>query len=569
MLYELHVENFVLIDSLKLMFGPGLTVFTGETGAGKSILLEAVSLLSGGRGFGELVRTGTTEAVIEGAFRITNLTEAQDFLKMKGLIGASEELILSRRIQTNGPNRCWVNGHLTTLADLTELGSMLMDIQSQGEHYSLLSPKQHLRILDCYAGSQVIALKAEYQKNYRRYKELQTELAELTRSEQERLRQIDMLQFQIQEINDANLREGEDQELLERRNILRNAEKLAAESARAFGLMKEGFAQVPGALDSLQEAAACLERVARIDSGWNESVNDMAHFLSGLEELTDRLRSYLEKLDYDSSELDKLEMRLVLLENLKHKYGPEFADVLSYLQKAQQQLAYLKDSECRRDKLDTEIEHVAQVAETLGLRLRGLREEAAKRLKAEVEESLAELRLTDARLEVAVEPLASGDRFGEDGLDMVEFLFSANPGEPLRPLQKAASGGELSRLLLAFKGALAAAEGVPILIFDEIDTGTSGRTAQAIAERLDRLAQNYQVFAVTHLPQIAAMGDHHYLLEKEIDLEGNTRIKVKLLDRQGRINELARLLGGITVTEATLKAASDLLLQVEKYKNKS
>ncbi|MBO8125897.1 MAG: DNA repair protein RecN [Firmicutes bacterium] len=564
MLTDLHVENFILIESLDVEFGPGLNVITGETGTGKSILMEAITLLGGGRGFGEQVRAGSEEAIIEGAFDVTGLVGVKELLAAKGLTVGEGTLVLSRRIQVKGPNRCRINGQLTTLGDLTEVGSSLMDIQSQGEHYSLLSPKEHLRILDAYAGAELAAIKGEYQELYAKYSRLQEELTKLSQSEAERARRIDMLKFQVEEIAAAGFQEGEDQELIERRNILRNAERLAEETSKAYGLIREGFGELPGALDSLHEAAASLEKICRIDSSWEETLTGYNALLSSLEEVADRLRSYLEELNYDNAELDQLESRLALAESLKRKYGPELADVLEYLAQAREELATLETSDLRRKELEAKIDQVATDLRELGLALRRRREEGAKRLEAAVQAGLAELRFTGARFTVKVEPL---EGFHPDGMEEVEFFFSANPGEDLKPLNKVASGGELSRLLLTLKGALAASEGVPVLIFDEIDTGTSGRTAQAIAEKLYQLSRDYQVICVTHLPQIAAMGDRHILLEKEIDPQGqSTKVCVRILNEDERIAELARLLGGVAVSEATYQAARDLLKQAEGYK---
>lgn len=566
MLQDLHIENFVLIKKLDLEFAPGLNIFTGETGAGKSIVLQAISLLSGGRGFDDQVRSGTEEAIIEGAFSISGVSKIERILADKGVV-QEDGLILSRRIQLSGPNRCRINGNLATLTDLTELGNLLMDIQSQGEHYSLLSSKEHLRILDAYAGPELAELKSSYQQAYHHYQGLRSELTQLTRSVQERARRVEMLEYQVREIEAAKVRLGEDVELQGRRNILRNAEKLAEESAKAYGLLKEGFAEVPGALDSMQEAAACLDRISRIDPLWEEQVSSYQDILASLEDVTTRLRDYLEELNFDSSELDELESRLVLIDSLKHKYGPELTDVLKFQEDAQGELSQLEASDSRLAKLAEEIQAATKVVEELGGKLREARVTASSRLESTLSHDFAELRLAGARFKVELVPLPTDNPYGEDGLESVEFTFSANPGEALRPIYRAASGGELSRLLLALKGALATVEEVPILIFDEIDTGTSGRTAQAIAERLFRLSRKYQVICVTHLPQIAAMADRHFLLDKEVDHQGETtQICVKVLDQEGRVNELARLLGGITISDAAIGAASDLIKQVEEYK---
>ncbi|NLY56268.1 MAG: DNA repair protein RecN [Firmicutes bacterium] len=571
MLSELHIENFVLIEELDLPFYPGLTVITGETGTGKSILLEAIMLLSGGRGFEDQIRSGTTGAVIEGIFKINSSQRVAELLREKGLESAADEseLILSRRLQINGPNRCRINGQLVTLSDLTEIGSSLMDIQSQGDHYSLLSPKQHLRILDAYAGAENFRLRSEYARFFNRYREISRQLADLTRSEQERARQLDMLAYQVNEISAAQLRADEDVELGERRNILRNAEKLAEEAARAYGLLKQGLSEVPGALDSLRQAAESVAKIARIDHSWSDATDLLDGTLAVLEDLSDRLRTYLAELNFDPAELDRLETRLALLDSLKRKYGPELADVLAYWTKAQAELAALERSEVSKSELERELASLQELLIQQALLLRANREEAARRLEQAVRDGLQDLRLSEARFEVVVSP-NSDNLPTEDGLDTVEFRFSANPPEPPKLLHRVASGGELSRLLLALKGALAASEGVPILIFDEIDTGTSGRAAQAIAEKLFELSRNYQVICVTHLPQIAAMGDQHILLEKAaVGADQYPTVKVRLLDEQGRVNELARLLGGVSVSEATVQAARDLLTQAAGYKKGS
>ncbi len=571
MLSELHIENFVLIEELDLPFYPGLTVITGETGTGKSILLEAIMLLTGGRGFEDQVRSGTTGAVIEGIFKITSSQRVAELLNEKGLDSASDdsELILSRRLQINGPNRCRINGQLVTLSDLTEIGSSLMDIQSQGDHYSLLSPKQHLRILDAYAGLDNSRLRSEYSRLFNRYREISRQLAELTHSEQERARQLDMLAFQVKEIAEANLRADEDLELIERRNILRNAEKLAEESARAYGLLKQGLPEIPSAVDALQQAAESLAKIARIDQSWSDANEAIIEASVVLDDLAGRLRAYLTELNFDSAELDKLESRLALIDSLKRKYGPELADVLAYYAKAQADLAALENSEISKAELESELASIQELLVKQGLLLRANREEAARRLEKAVSEGLKSLRLSEAIFSVVVSP-TNDNLPTENGLDTVEFRFSANPPEPPKLLHRVASGGELSRLLLALKGALAASEGVPILIFDEIDTGTSGRAAQAIAEKLFELSRSYQVICVTHLPQIAAMGDQHIRLEKTATGESQyPAVKVRILDDQGRVSELARLLGGVSVSEATVQAARDLLTQAEGYKKGS
>jgi len=585
MLTELHIRNFAIIDDLYLTFAPGFTVLTGETGAGKSIIIDAVELVLGGRADTTIIRAGADQALVEATFQLEPARQAalQPLLEQEGLEGDEPDLLLlSREVRAGGRSICRVNGRAVTLALLREVAQGLVDIHGQSEHLSLLRVREHVNLLDRYANlwdlrRRVVDLASRVQRARRAR-------AELERSERERVQRIDLLQYQIAEIEAAALTPGEEEELTEERVRLANAEQLAELLTEALRALDEGGEESPAAMDLLGTATRALEGLARIDATLEPLVREAEELTYGLQDLADALRDYQERVEYNPRRLAEVEERLDLIRRLERKYGPTIRDVLGYARRAAEELETLTHSEERIEELRAEEERLlselGQVAWELSLR----RQEAAQRLAREIEQELQDLRMEGARFGVefqwredpegvavpqpapslrlrvpgptADQPEASNMEpethprvaFDATGIDRVEFLVSPNPGEPLKPLAKIASGGETSRLMLALKTVLSRADETPTLIFDEIDQGIGGRVGATVGEKLWRLtvaeegALSHQVLCVTHLPQLAGFGDLHLKVEKRV-VEGRTVTRVRALEGADRIEELAQMLG--------------------------
>ncbi len=555
MLAELYIRNFAIIDELRLQMAPGFNVLTGETGAGKSIILDAVMLVLGGRADTNMVRAGSETAYVEAIFTLPPelQTAVLPLLEAEGLEEeAGDELVLARELRTNGRNICRINGRAVSLSLLRDAAAPLIDIHGQGEHLSLLKPRSHLPLLDSYAGldDERKALAAQVSQLH----QIQKELSDLRQNERLRAQRSDMLTFQVQEIGAANLQVGEEDELRAERTRLGNTEHLTRHATEALVLLNGTDGEMPSASDLLGQAEKAMSQLARVDEGQQAQLEQIQGLVFQVSEVVGNLQSYLDSLEFNPERLDFVEERLELMARLKRKYqAADEAELLALRAQAEAELDRLSHSEERITELEqleeTRLRHIGRLAVALSAR----RQAAAEKLAVAVERELEHLSMSGARFQVdfQTEPAANGAfvgdarlAFDQSGIDRVEFLLSTNPGEPLKPMAKVASGGETARLMLALKTALAQVDATPTLIFDEIDQGIGGRVGDVVGQKLWGLTAvgRHQVIVVTHLPQLAGYGDAHFHVSKHIH-DGRTTTVVDDLDRNGRITELAAMLG--------------------------
>lgn len=560
MLSLLHIENIALIDQADISFGSGFNVLTGETGAGKSIIIDAISAVLGERTSRDLIRTGEKSALVTALFR--DLPSLPWFQETG--IGPDEngELLISRRIQGDGKNICRVGGVPCTVVQLRTLGSQLIDIHGQHDGQQLLDESCHLAYLDSF-GELEPALSA-YREEYAKLDALRKQIASLQMDETEKARRLDILQFQIDELESAHLRLGEEEELDERKAMLRSADQLVAAVEGAYHALF-GTDSQDGAASLLAEAEGNLSRVSNLSADLSQLSENLAALRYGTEDAAERLRDLKNSFDFSPKELDQVEDRLDHLHRLKKKYGATVRDMLDYLNKIRQELDQIELSDDLLIKLKKQRKAQLTMTRTLAETLSAQRKAAAERLKARIEEELRQLDMTKVRFQTEFSPKPGKLGLDDTGMDEVRFLMSANVGENLKPIAKVASGGELSRIMLALKNVLAENDSICTLIFDEVDTGISGRAAGKVAEKMSRLSLTCQVLCVTHLAQIAAMSDYHYSVHKE-EKNGRTYTSVETLDRPGRRAELARLTGGAHQSEAILKGAEELLKEADAYK---
>ena len=574
MLKELRIENFAIIDSIELSFGSGLTAFTGETGAGKSILLDAIEALMGGRAESTMIRANAERANLEAVFSIPEQNRKQilDLLAAEELLDYDHEVIFNREIRRNGRNTARINGHTVSVTLMREIGSYLVDIHGQSEHLSLLTVRQHLDLLDRYADNAVL-LEA-YQKVYRNVKKVRSELETLRKTEQDAARQIDLLTYQIQEIDAAKLEPGEEESLRVELNRLANAEKLASLAQTAFTLLEESTPDTQSVSGLLGEANRSIQRLAQID---NELENLLEQGESAAAQLADvslSLQDYIDQIEFNPNRLIETENRLVLITTLKKKYGPDEQAIIDFAEQAREQLENISHAEENIADLEKEESRLMEELRAAALALSESRQTAARSLGQQVEKELADLKMAGARFSVALDhkPDEKGVpidgetivRFTSNGIDMAEFLIAPNPGEGFKPLVKIASGGETSRLMLALKNVLAKADTIPVLIFDEIDQGIGGRVGAIVGEKLWQLGGNHQVFCVTHLAQLAAYGNQHFHVYKKIDQE-RTHTLVEDLKGANRLTELALMFGNDS--EANRTAAREAIETADQFKN--
>lgn len=548
MLSDLIIRNFAIIESLHVSFGPGFNVLTGETGAGKSIIIDAVNLLLGGRARGEVIRTGAEEAVVEAVFDLQHEKQVRQQLAELGL--DDNELLVRRILSRSGKNRVFVNGSLLPLAQLRELTSRLVNIYGQHEHQNLQRSETHLELLDNFAALQPQL--DEYRHNYKTMQALQRQLDQLELAERERQQRLDLLTFQQQELASAQLVAGEDEELEQERLLLLNAEKLTAATAGGYQRL---YAEQGAVCEQLGELAEQLEALQHLDPQLAGLAETVRGSLYSLEDAASQLRDYADKLDFEPQRQEQVEERLALLTRLKRKYAPSLAELLAYQQQIESELERLDDVEGERGRLQQQLAVARQALFEAGGRLSEKRRQAAAELALAVGGELAELAMPKAEFSLRLESLSEP---GYDGLERGEFFLAANPGEPAQPLAKIASGGELSRIMLALKRSAPEGDGVRTLIFDEVDAGIGGEAATAVGEKICRLGRTLQVLCVTHLPQVAAFADRHYQVAKEVQA-GRTSTRLLLLEDENRIAEMARMLGGAQVSERTLEHARELI----------
>lgn len=566
MLTELHIQNFAIIDKLDLRFGPGLIILTGETGAGKSIILDAVVMLIGGKADTTFVRTDSDAAFVEGVFQLKGPEKeaVHEVLKREELLDDPDYLTLMREVRKEGRSVARVNGRTVNVGLLKELGALLVDIHGQAEHLSLLDPKAHLGLLDRYA--EVAKPLTEYRQTYHALLNLRRELGELRKAQSDADRRTEMLTYQVEEIEAARLKPGEDEELRKERDRLANAESLAQNAQEALAVLDEGSPETPAATDLVGQAAQALAALAKIDAGQAELANQAELMLDTMSEVIHNLRDYLEEIEFNPKRLDDVEERLDLIHSLTRKYGGSIPAVIAYGEDSQKQLETITGAADRIVELEMQEAKLLEKLSKQGTTLSEKRKSAAAEMGKGIETELDDLRMASAQFGVDFRtkpepngiPLADGTRiaFDQNGFDRVEFLVAPNPGEGLKPLVKIASGGETSRLMLGLKNVMARADEVPSLIFDEIDQGIGGRVGMVVGQKLWNLSRTHQVFCVTHLPQLAVFGDQHYQVQKLVD-KGRTLTRVEPLDGESRLLELSQMLG--EVGESTIRSAHELM----------
>ena len=571
MITELRIQNFAIIQELELKLSEGLTTFTGETGAGKSIILDAIEALVGGKTDPTQIRAGEDKAILEAAFSIApeKNTSLVEILKREELLDDLAVMTVGREIRREGRSVARINGRSVSIALLRELGSLLVDIHGQSEHLSLLNTRHHIELLDSYAGSDESL--AAYRQAYHNLQSTRRELNTLRQEERDALQRSDLLRFQAQEIESARLQPDEEEPLRQERDRLANAETLAALAQESMVLLDEGSSDVIPITDGLGTLVEKISALARIDKSLEELAENARGVEEELADLGRSLRDYLDGIEYNPRRLEQVDDRLNLIQTLKRKYGPTIPAILGFGEDARKRLDLIESAGERIAELEKEeqarLESLAEAAQDLS----GQRQAAITRMEEAIEEELSDLSMQGARFKVEVLheedtrglPFLDGKRYryDETGVDRVQFLIAPNPGEGLKPMVKIASGGETSRLMLALKNVLARVDAVPTLIFDEIDQGISGKVGSMVGEKLWKLGTRHQVFCVTHLPQLAAFGNQHYSVRKEVE-DGRTSTHVAILDDQTRVQELSQLLGN--TSNAGLAAARETLNQARQ-----
>ena len=547
MLSLLHIENIAVIASADISFDQGFNVLTGETGAGKSIVIDAISAILGQRAYRDMIRTGTEKASVQAVFQ--NVPELSWF--QENGVAYDAETVIQREIFLDGRNICRVNGTLVTVSILHRLGLQLINIHGQHDSAALFDEDNHLQLLDAFAVN--APLLDSYSETYRQVTALRKQIDAMTMDEGEKLRRMETLQYQIQEIEQAELEAGEDEELEQRRKLLQNAEKLSRSLNEAVEAVYGGD-DTDGAVSLLDTASREMSRIARYDDSLAALQARLSDLMYQVQDVAMELRTAQDTFAYSEQELDRIEERLDIIHRLRRKYGASCADILAYLDKAKEELDRIEFADDHLEKLKKKLAQAEAEATSAALKLRQSREKAADVLSERILQELFQLDMPRVQFECRFTEIP----LGPNGADAVAFYMSANAGEVLKPLNKVASGGELARIMLALKNVLAEQDQVQTLVFDEVDTGVSGRAAQKVAEKLRSVARNKQVLCVTHLPQIAALAHTHLLISKG-ERNGRTYTTVTPLDMEGRKAELARIIGGAAITETTLKSAEEML----------
>ena len=562
MLRELHIKNVAVIDEVRIEFEDGFNVLTGETGAGKSILIDSINMALGGRCSRDIIRSGCDFALADLCFQIEN-ARITDALSKLGIDVEDSLVTISRRLSSDGKSVFRINGGIVPSAIVREAASLLIDIHGQSDNQSLLTPKNHLRFLDEYGSlSEEID---KYLVEYKTMKALCHEIDSLSLNEDEKARRFDILKFQSEEIRLANLQPNEDEILTETRNRLYNMESIISGVSTAYGALYGG--ESGAAFDLLKSAERAISNICRFDSKLSESYDRLSSVVAEVEDIASEINSILSGTDFSMAELDQIEERLDLISGLKRKYGNTIEEIIEFGKKSALEAENIEKSDERLIELKKELSVQSAKVATLAEGLSQMRRTAALDLENKIAAELSGLDMPKVRFSIRLaEQSTVGEvHYTESGKDTAEFLISTNPGEALKPMAKISSGGELSRIMLAIKSVLSASDDADTMIFDEIDTGVSGRAAQKIAEKICLLAKDKQIFSITHLAQIAGMADKHYLIEKNTDGE-RTSATVRLLDDNSRIDELSRIIGGVTVTELTRKSAKEMLDLAKKKK---
>ena len=537
MITNLHIKNIGIIEDVEIDFNNGLNVLTGETGAGKTLIIGSLGIISGGRFSKEMIRKGETNSYVE-----LCMYEPQSEYSIDG------NIIISREININGRNMCKINGRMVTVNELKDFMSKFIEIHGQNDNQNLLDVKEHQKYLDGFIGYEIKVSKQDYSKLFQRYNEIKNELKENFGDDKERQRKIDLLKYQINEIEVANLKQGEDEELEEKRKIIMNSEKIAQSLGEADLAIGENT------IDLLSTSIRALEKIEQIDKKYEQTVTNLKGVYYELQEISKDISNYREDTYFDEQERNEIEERLDLIYDLKRKYGNSITEILQYNEDIKQEINKIENLEERNNELKKEKNELKHKMEKIALNMHQIRKKDAEELSKEINSNLQDLEMKNAKINVHVDYIE--DEFFSTGKDKIEIYISTNIGEDEKELSKIASGGEMSRVMLAIKTVLANTDKMPILVFDEIDTGISGKAANRVAEKLSKISNNHQVLCISHLPNIAAIADHNYFISKNIKNE-RTNTNIKLLNENEVINEIARISSG-EINDATIKYATEL-----------
>jgi DNA repair protein RecN (Recombination protein N) len=560
LLQELSIKNFAIIDTLSLSFEEGLTVLSGETGAGKSIIIDAIHLLVGGRGSAEYVRHGEKKAEIEGLFILDDDSHpCHEKASSFGIEIEEGMIVLRREISNNGKSVCRVNGKLVTIAIMREIGGSLIDIHGQHEHQELMNEHLHLSLLDQFGGKEIDVNTASYREVYKEYSTLYKQLTRLNENDKEMAHRLDLITFQLKEIQEADLKLNEDEELIEEKRKLMNFERL-------YESLQTSYNSIQGegkGLDWTGLAMSHLETAADLDHQFQKTLEAVSNAFYVLEDAVHQIRGNLDQLEFEPDRLDLIETRLNEINGLKRKYGSSVEEILAYSSKIEEEIETILNKDSHVEELQNKLQSLEKDLIVEAKILTQSRKKWAKKLTVSIHEQLKQLYMDKTKFEVRFneknkEKPFSFSQFKKDGWDHVEFYISTNPGEPLKPLSRVASGGELSRIMLALKTIFSKHQGITSIIFDEVDTGVSGRVAQAIAEKIYQVATHSQVMCISHLPQVAAMADSHLFISKRL-IKGRTSTSVKRLEEQEKVSEISRMISGVEITDLTQEHAKELL----------
>ncbi|HJG14964.1 DNA repair protein RecN [Ligilactobacillus salivarius] len=551
MLQELSIKDFAIIDEIQISFQPKMTVLTGETGAGKSIIIDALGLLAGGRGSTEFIRKGEKKAVIQGLFTLPREANTYNILEEYGIDSEDGQIILQRDLYRGGRNICRINGMMVNLATLRKVGETLIDIHGQNEHQELMKPENHIDLLDEY-DKKTSQLRNQYQVVYQNYRKLKLSMEKKEADEKAWAQRLDMLNFQVKEIEEAGLKINEEDELVEEKNKLDNFQAIHDALELSYQILSGEKIDVVGnlgnAMNELSDVSDLSENLQEI----NTKISDAFY---SLEDAARDISDELDSMEWNGERLNEIEERLELIHQLKRKYGDTIEDILHYHSRIEKELREMENAEQNSEKQERQLSEALEKVKELAIKLSKQRKKSAKKLEKMIHEQLSALYMDKAVFEVK---FLNNSKLYSKGIDKVEFYIQTNPGEEMGPLAKIASGGELSRIMLALKTIFSQKMGVTSIIFDEVDTGVSGRVAQAIAEKISQISNNSQVLCITHLPQVAAIADNHYYISKSVN-DGRTETSLEELDEKQKIREIARMLSGSEITELTLKHAEELI----------
>ena len=537
MISTLHIKNIGIIDDLSIDLNDGLNVLTGETGAGKTLIIDSLEIISGGRFSKEMIRKGETNSFVE-----VCMYEPEDENSIDG------NIIVSREISLNGKNMCKINGRMVTVNELKSFMSKYIEIHGQNDNQSLLDNKFHLRYLDGYIGDELSKIKSEYEYKYQRFLEIKKELKANYGDEKEKERRLDLLKYQVNEIEEANLKENEEEKLEEKRKIMLNSEKISK------SLNEADIAIGENSIDSLNIAIRALEKIENIDNVYEKISSDLKNIYYELQEISRDISNYSEEIYFDEEERNEIEERIDLIYSLKRKYGNNVKEIINYKNEIQKEIEHIENLEEYNNKLKKELEQIKEEMIDLAKKISKLRKEYGKKLSNSINEVLLELEMKNAKINIHID--YNETEFFVNGKDEVEFYIRTNLGEDEKQLSKIASGGEMSRIMLAIKKVLADTDDMPVLIFDEIDTGISGKAANSVAEKLNGISKKHQVLCISHLPSIAAIADYNYFISKKV-INDRTNTNVKLLNEKEAIEEIARISSG-EINEASIQYATQL-----------